>query len=76
MDRNILICRYRQSISALACFKRWVKQVAAEQSVAPDRAAISVSRDTTPLQAARQVNAVVRREVYPSVIAELIPPRR
>ena len=33
---------------------------AGEQSVAPDRAAILVSRDTTPLQAARQVNAVVR----------------
>ena len=32
----------------------------AEQSVAPDRAAILVLRDTTPLQAARQVNAVVR----------------
>jgi hypothetical protein len=29
--------------------------------VAPDRAAILVSRDTMPLQAARQVNAVVRR---------------
>jgi hypothetical protein len=28
--------------------------------VAPDRAAILVSRDTMPLQAARQVNAVVR----------------
>jgi hypothetical protein len=33
--------------------------VAAEQSVAPDRAAILVLRDTAPLQAARQVNAVV-----------------
>ena len=31
----------------------------AEQSVAPDRAAILVLRDTSPLQAARQVNAVV-----------------
>jgi cell wall assembly regulator SMI1 len=35
--------------------------IAAEPAVAPDRAAILVLRDTAPLQAARQVNAVVRR---------------
>jgi hypothetical protein len=33
----------------------------AEPAVAPDRAAILDLRDTTPLQAARQVNGVVRR---------------
>ena len=42
-----------QAIRLLVC-------EAAEQSVAPDRAAILVLRDTTPLQAARQVNAVGR----------------
>ena len=31
-------------------------------NIQPDRAAILVLRDTTPLQAARQVNAVVRRQ--------------
>jgi hypothetical protein len=39
---------------------RVVCECAAEQSVAPDRAAILGLRDTTPLQAARQVDAVVR----------------
>jgi hypothetical protein len=33
---------------------------AAEMNIQPDRAAILVFRATTPLQAARQVNAVVR----------------
>jgi hypothetical protein len=36
--------------------------------VAPDRAAILVSRDTTPLQAARQVNAIVSpKDVRPDM---------
>jgi hypothetical protein len=36
-------------------------QTPPNHDVVPDRAAILVSRDTMPLQAARQVNAVVRR---------------
>jgi hypothetical protein len=38
---------------------RWGFQRTPNHDVAPDQAAILVLRDTTPLQAARQVNAVV-----------------
>lgn len=46
-----------------------ISEIAAEQSLAPDRAAILVLRDTAPRQAARQVKAIVELNRSAVVVA-------